>query len=71
LSSLEYETHLWQEKEIKSVANICRSDVVEFLQLADSMHLAPKVEEYPVVEANRVLVDLKMGKTTGSKVLVA
>ena len=34
LSALNYENHLWREKEIKSVANVSRSDVREFLDLA-------------------------------------
>ncbi|MCK5188700.1 MAG: zinc-dependent alcohol dehydrogenase family protein, partial [Methylococcales bacterium] len=39
LLNLDYSLHLWQEKEIKSVANITRSDVTEFLSLAAEMEL--------------------------------
>jgi propanol-preferring alcohol dehydrogenase len=70
LSELNYETHLWQEKEIKSVANVTRRDVREFLHLAAIMRLVPTIQEYPLSEANEALVDLKTRPVTGAKVLV-
>lgn len=69
LLGLEYSRHLWMEKEIKSVANVCRSDVVEFLQLAAEINIKPQVECYPLAEANRALHDLKTGNVRGAKVL--
>jgi propanol-preferring alcohol dehydrogenase len=69
LASLDYERHIWLEKEIKSVANVTRRDVSEFLSLAASMHLVPQVEEYPLAEANTALIDLKTQPVTASKVL--
>lgn len=70
LSSLAYKRHLWQEKEIKSVANICRLEMTDFLKLANVMELQPTVEEYSLREANRAIVELKMSKSTGSRALV-
>lgn len=70
LLQLEYPEHLWMEKEIKSVANICRRDVIEFLELAADMQMKPEVEEFPLEEANRALYELKTGKIRGAKVLV-
>jgi propanol-preferring alcohol dehydrogenase len=70
LLELDYPGHLWMEKEIKSVANICRRDVVEFLALAAEMKMQPEVEEYPLEEANKALYELKTGKIRGAKVLV-
>lgn len=69
LLSLDYPSHLWQEKEIKSVANVTRRDIEEFLELAAQMKLIPEVEEYSLDEANRALVELKEGKIRGAKVL--
>jgi alcohol dehydrogenase, propanol-preferring len=69
LLRLDYPTHLWLEKEIKSVANVTRSDIREFLELAAEIPLRPAVEEYPLAEANRALADLKAGKIRGAKVL--
>ena len=70
LAGLDYSRHLWLEKEIKSVANVCRSDVREFLKLAAELDIRPQVEVYPLEEANRALMDLKSGAVRGAKVLV-
>jgi len=69
LADLDYPKHLWMEKEIKSVANVTRRDVREFLTRAASIPLAPEVEEYPLAEAGRALRDLKRRKIRGAKVL--
>ncbi len=69
LLKLDYEKHLWQEKEIKSVANVARRDIDEFLKLAAKIPIIPEVEEYPLEEANRALAELKEGKIKGAKVL--
>jgi propanol-preferring alcohol dehydrogenase len=69
LLSLNYPNHLWLEKEIKSVANVARNDVLGFLQLAADMRIKPVVEEYALQEANRALVELKSAQSRGAKVL--
>jgi propanol-preferring alcohol dehydrogenase len=69
LLRLDYPTHLWLEKEIKSVANVARRDISEFLTLAAKIPLRPDVEEYPLTDANRALAELKGGKIRGAKVL--
>ena len=69
LLQLNYATHLWLEKEIKSVANVTRSDVREFLRLASEIPLKPEVREYALAEANRALIELKRGEIRGAKVL--
>lgn len=69
LATICYQDHLWMEKEIKSVANITRSDVEEFLRLAESIPIKPEVEIYPFMEANRALTDLKRKHVKGAKVL--
>jgi len=66
---LDYSTHLWQEKEIKSVANVSRQDVSEFLNLAAEAGIRPEVQEYPLEDANQALLELKQGKIRGAKVL--
>lgn len=70
LLKLEYEKHLWMEKEIKSVANVSRSDVTGFLKIAADIGIKPEIEEYALTDANQALVDLKNKKIKGSKVLV-
>jgi propanol-preferring alcohol dehydrogenase len=69
LLRLDYPAHLWLEKEIKSVANVTRADVREFLELAAAIPLRPEVEEFALEEANQALVELKMRKIRGAKVL--
>jgi alcohol dehydrogenase, propanol-preferring len=70
LLNLQYQEHLWLEKEIKSVANITRSDIEEFLQIAGRMELKPLIQTYSLEEANTALYELKQGKTAGTKVLI-
>jgi propanol-preferring alcohol dehydrogenase len=65
----DYPNHLWMEKEIKSVANVTRRDVGEFLELAASIPLKPEVQEYALEDANAALMELKQRKIRGAKVL--
>jgi propanol-preferring alcohol dehydrogenase len=69
LLTLDYPHHLWQEKEIKSVANVTRDDVREFLQLAAEIQIKPDLQEFALEDANRALVELKERKIRGAKVL--
>jgi alcohol dehydrogenase, propanol-preferring len=69
LLRLDYPAHLWHEKEIKSVANVTRADVREFLELAAEIPIKPEVQEYPLEDANHALVELKSKHVRGAKVL--
>ena len=69
LLKLDYPRHLWLEKEIKSVANVARRDVREFLELAAEIPIKPEVQEFTLEEANKALVELKERKIRGAKVL--
>jgi len=69
LLELEYPHHLWMEKEIKSVANVTRGDVAEFLSLAARIPIKPEVEEFRLEEANVALTELKARRVRGAKVL--
>ena len=69
LLKLDYPSQLWMEKEIKSVANVTRQDVREFLQLAAQAGIKPEFQEYDLEEANQALLELKQGKIRGAKVL--
>ena len=66
---LDYAQLLWDEKEIKSVANITRRDVREFLSLASEIPIIPEVQEFKLEKANQVLILLKQGKIQGAGVL--
>ena len=69
LTTLDYPTHLWMEKEIKSVANVTSVDVREFLRLAASIPIHPEYQEYDLKDANRALLELKNRKIRGAKIL--
>jgi len=69
LLHLEYPRDLWMEKEIKSVANITRQDVKDFLQLASEIPIKPEIQEFKLEEVNKALLELKERKIRGAKVL--
>jgi propanol-preferring alcohol dehydrogenase len=69
LLKLDYERHLWMEKEIKSVANVARRDVSEFLEIAARIPIKPDVQEFALEDANQALMELKESKIRGAKVL--
>ncbi len=66
---LDYAHLLWDEKEMKSVANITRKDAQEFLPLAAEIPIIPQVQEFRLEEANHALILLKQGKIQGAGVL--
>jgi propanol-preferring alcohol dehydrogenase len=69
LQTIDYARDLWMEKEIKSVANVTRADVREFLEIAADAAIVPEVQEFPLTQANRALRELKRGQGRGAKVL--
>ncbi len=70
LTRLDYTRDLWQEKEIKSVANVTRHDVSEFLLIAAEIPIKPEVQTYALEEANQALLELKQRQVRGAKVLI-
>jgi propanol-preferring alcohol dehydrogenase len=70
LLKLDYPVHLWLEKEIKSVANVARRDISEFLELAAQIPIKPEVQIFSLEEANKALAELKDRKIRGAKVLI-
>jgi len=69
IPSLDYTLLLWDEKEIKSVANITRKDARDFLALAADIPIIPEVREFKLAEANEALILLKQGKIQGAAIL--
>ena len=67
---LNYERHLFQERQLRSVTANTRADAREFLGLAAEHHLAVTVHPYPLDAAGRALQDLKAGRFDGAAVLV-
>jgi len=61
---------LWEEREIRSVANLTRQDAIEFLKLAPRVPIRPEVTTFPLGDANIALDRLREGKLTGAAVLI-
>ncbi len=70
LEKLDYARHIWMEKEIKSVANVTRNDIRNFLRLAGEIDLEPEISVYPLEDANLALSTLRGGGVRGANVLV-
>jgi propanol-preferring alcohol dehydrogenase len=61
---------LWEERVIRSVANLTRRDGREFLSLTASLPIETEIRPYPLADANRALDDLRSGALTGAAVLI-
>jgi alcohol dehydrogenase, propanol-preferring len=61
---------LWEERVVRSVANLTRRDGDEFLALAPRVPVRTEVETYPLAQANEALMRLKQGHVRGAAVLV-
>lgn len=70
LININFSRHLWMEKEIKSVTNVTRRDVNEFLTLAAAIPVVPEVQEYRLEQANIALLEMKKGSIRGARALV-
>ncbi len=61
---------LWEERSVKSVANLTRQDGEAFLALAPQVPIRTETRAYPLEEANRALDDLREGRLSGAAVLI-
>jgi propanol-preferring alcohol dehydrogenase len=61
---------LWEERQLRSVANLTRRDGEELLPLAAEAGVEANVTTYPLEHANQALEDLRSGELEGSAVLV-
>jgi propanol-preferring alcohol dehydrogenase len=61
---------LWEERVVRSVANLTRADASEFLAIAATAPLRTEVRSYPLAQANQALSDLRDGRLSGAAVLV-
>ena len=69
IPSFPYEL-LWEERQVRSVANLTRRDREEFLALAPRVPVKTEVHAYPLAEANAALDDLAHGRFRGAAVLM-
>ncbi|HRO09910.1 zinc-dependent alcohol dehydrogenase family protein [Amaricoccus sp.] len=61
---------LWEERVLRSVANLTRRDAVDFLALAPTVPVRCAVETFPLAAANEALDRLRAGRLTGAAVLL-
>ena len=61
---------LWEERVVRSVANLTRRDAEEFLALAPKAGIVTTTTPYKLTDANRALADLRDGRLEGAAVLV-
>jgi propanol-preferring alcohol dehydrogenase len=66
----DYDRLLWGERQIRSVANMTRSDARDFLQLAAEIGLQPKVTVFKLDQANEALAAVKADAIDGAAVIV-
>ena len=61
---------LWQERVVRSIANLTRADAVEFLALAEQIPVHSETVPYALADANRAVADLRTGVLSGAAVLI-
>jgi alcohol dehydrogenase, propanol-preferring len=70
IPALNYQRHLFQERQIRSVTSNTRADAREFLDFAGHHHIEVTTPEYPLGQAAAALADLSAGRIAGAAVLL-
>ncbi len=69
IPEFDYDRLLWGERQIRSVANMTRSDARDFLQIASSIGLKPKVTVFALDQANEALQAIKNDRVNGAAII--
>jgi propanol-preferring alcohol dehydrogenase len=70
IPQFDYDSLLWEERQMRSVANVTRQDGREFLRLADELSIRPEVDIYPLSEINRALQNIRHDRFSRPAVIV-
>jgi propanol-preferring alcohol dehydrogenase len=70
MPAFDYDTLLWGERQIRSVANMTRQDAIDFLKIAHDLRIRPRVTTFPLDEANKALLAVKEETENGSAVII-
>ncbi|HXY52071.1 MAG TPA: zinc-dependent alcohol dehydrogenase family protein [Terriglobales bacterium] len=70
IPEFDYDRLLWGERQIRSVANMTRTDARDFLNLAAEIHLRPKVTTFSLDQANEALAAIKGDSIDGAAVIM-
>lgn len=70
IPEFDYDSLLWGERQMRSVANMTRADARDFLQIAGEIHLKPRATVFPLDQANEALAAVKNDSIDGAAVIV-
>lgn len=70
IPQFDYDTLLWEERSLRSVANMTRKDGSDFLQIAAAINLTPEVQTFPLEQANEALRTIYEDKADSSVVIL-
>ena len=70
IPEFDYDRLLWGERQLRSVANMTRSDARDFLQIAAEINLRPKITTFSLDQANEALAAVKNDAINGAAVIV-
>jgi propanol-preferring alcohol dehydrogenase len=70
IPEFDYDSLLWGERQIRSVANMTRADARDFLTIAAEIHLQPKIKTFPLDQANEALAAIRNDLIDGAAVLI-
>ena len=70
MPQFDYDSLLWGERQIRSVANMTRQDARDFLKIAADIHMRPQVTTFPLEEANEALLAVRHDAVNGAAVLL-
>lgn len=70
MPQFDYDTLLWGERQIRSVANMTRADARDFIEIAARIGVRPRITVFPLDQANEALLAVKQDRIDGAAVLV-
>ena len=70
IPEFNYDRLLWGERQLRSVANMTRSDARDFLKIASAIGLRPEVHSFPLDRVNEALASVKSDSVDGAAVIV-
>src|SRR6202042_526229 len=70
MPAFDYDSLLWGERQIRSVANMTRTDARDFLALAGKIGLKPRIKTFPLAQANEAVLAVKNESGIGSTVIL-
>jgi len=70
MPAFDYDSLLWGERQIRSVANMTRNDARDFLKIATDLGIRPHANVFPLADANQALIAVRDETRNGPAVIV-